>query len=177
MQTVKVWDLFVRLFHWSLVVTFTLEALVLDEDSNLHEQVGYFVLALIGARIIWGLVGTKYARFSSFKPSIPAAIGQLGDMATQRETAHMGHSPLGALMIYNLLVSIALIGFTGWLMTTNMFWGSDGIEELHEGLVIWAGASVGVHIVAVIFESRRSHVNLAKAMVTGYKTLPKQDRN
>jgi len=176
MHTVKVWDAFVRLFHWSLVIAFTLEALVLDEDSRLHEQVGYFVLALIGARIIWGLVGTKYARFSSFKPSIPAAVEQLGDIATQRDKSHMGHSPLGALMIYNLLISIALIGITGWMMTTNMFWGSEGVEELHEGLVIWAGASIGVHIVAVIFEGRRSRVNLVKAMVTGYKTLPDQDR-
>lgn len=176
MQTVKVWDLFIRLFHWSLVIAFTLEALVLDEDSRLHEQVGYFVLALIGARILWGLIGTKYARFSSFKPSAPAALNQLGVIATHRGAYYIGHSPLGALMIYNLLLSIALIGITGWLMTTNMFWGSDGFEELHEGLVIWAGASVGVHIVAVIFESRRSRVNLAKAMLTGYKTLPQQDR-
>lgn len=176
MQTVKTWDLFIRGFHWCLVVAFTLEALVLDEDSSLHEQVGYFTLVLIGMRIIWGLVGTKYARFSSFKPSISDATIQLADIATQRAKPHMGHSPLGALMIYNLLLSIALIGLTGWMMTTTMFWGSDGVEGLHEGLVIWAGASVGVHIVAVVFESRRSRVNLVKAMVTGYKTLPQQDR-
>lgn len=63
------------------------------------------------------------------------------------------------------------------MMTTNMFWGSERIEEMHEGLVVWAAASVGVHIVAVIFEGRRSRVNLVKAMMTGYKTLPDQDRN
>ncbi|MCK4713109.1 MAG: cytochrome b/b6 domain-containing protein [Marinosulfonomonas sp.] len=177
MQSVKIWDPFVRLFHWSLVVAFTLEALVLDEDSHLHEQVGYFVLALIAARLVWGWAGTKYARFSSFKPSISASVEQLGDIATQRNKPRLGHSPLGALMIYNLLITIALIGITGWMMTTNMFWGSEGVEEMHEGLVVWAGASVGVHIVAVIFESRRSRVNLVKAMVTGYKTLPDSDRN
>lgn len=177
MQTVKVWDIFVRLFHWSLMIAFTLEALVLDEDTLLHQQIGYFVLALIAARIVWGFVGTKYARFSSFKPSFAASLRQLGDIATQRNNLHKGHSPLGALMIYNLLLSIALIGVTGWLMTTNMFWGAQGLEALHEGLVVWAGASVLVHIVAVILESRRNRVNLVKAMVTGSKTLPKQDRN
>lgn len=176
MQTVKVWDLLVRLFHWSLVIAFTLEALVLDEETKLHQQIGYFVLALIGARVIWGLVGTKYARFSSFKPSISAAIGQLGDIATQRDTRHIGHSPLGALMIYNLLISIASIGLTGWMMTTTMFWGINWVEELHEVLVVWAGTSAVAHIAAVIFESRRSRVNLVKAMVTGSKTLPQQDR-
>ncbi|MFK5998155.1 MAG: cytochrome b/b6 domain-containing protein [Rhodobacterales bacterium] len=176
MQTVKVWDLFVRVFHWSLVIGFTLDALLLDEESLLHQQVGYFILALIGARIIWGLIGSKYARFSSFKPSIPAAIGQLSDMANRRVNSRLGHSPLGALMIYNLLGSIALIGVTGWMMTTTMFWESGTIKDLHEGLVSWAGISIGVHIAAVIFESRRSHVNLAKAMVTGYKTLPEPDQ-
>ncbi len=150
---------------------------ILDEDSRLHEQVGYVVLGLIGARITWGLVGTKYARFSSFNPSLSASTEQLGDIANQRSKPHVGHSPLGALMIYNLLISIALIGITGWMMTTNMFWGSEGIEEMHEGLVVWAGASVAVHIAAVIFEGRRNRVNLVKAMVTGYKTLPDQDRN
>lgn len=177
MQTIKVWDPVVRLFHWSLVIGFTLDAVILDEDSRLHEQVGYVVLALIGARIIWGLIGTKFARFSSFKPSLHASIEQLGDIANQRSKPHVGHSPLGALMIYNLLISIALIGITGWMMTTNMFWGSDGVEDIHEGLVVWAGASVGVHIAAVIFEGRRSHVNLVKAMVTGQKTLPDQNRS
>ena len=54
MQTIKVWDPFVRLFHWSLVMGITLDALVLDEDSRLHEQVGYVVLGLIGARVVWG---------------------------------------------------------------------------------------------------------------------------
>lgn len=177
MQTIKVWDPFVRLFHWSLVIGFTLDAVILDEDSRLHEQVGYVVLALIGARLLWGLVGTKYARFSSFKPSLSASVEQLGDIANQRTKPHVGHSPLGALMIYNLLISIALIGITGWMMTTNMFWGSEGIEDMHEGLVVWTGASVGVHIVAIILESRRNRVNLVKAMLTGYKTLPDQDRN
>lgn len=177
MQAVKIWDPFVRLFHWSLVVAFALDALVLDEDTRLHEQVGYFVLILIAARVVWGLIGSKYARFSSFKPSISASVNQLSDIATQRNKPHLGHSPLGALMIYNLLISIVLIGVTGWMMTTNMFWGAEGVEEMHEGLVVWAAASIGVHIVAVIFEGRRNRVNLVKAMVTGYKTLPNPDRN
>lgn len=54
MQTIKVWDPLVRLFHWSLVIGFVLDAVILDEDSRLHEQVGYVVLGLIGARLVWG---------------------------------------------------------------------------------------------------------------------------
>jgi len=61
-------------------------------------------------------------------------------------------------------------------MTTDRFWGVDWVAELHEGLVLWAGVSVGLHIAAVIFESRRTGVNLPRAMVTGYKTVP-EDRS
>ncbi len=72
-------------------------------------------------------------------------------------------------MIYNLLVTMLLIGLSGYLMTTDMFWGMEWTEELHEILVSWAELSVVAHIAAVIFESRRLHVNLPRAMVTGYK--------
>ncbi|MCF6316875.1 MAG: hypothetical protein L3J30_11470 [Marinosulfonomonas sp.] len=74
----------------------------------------------------------------------------MGDIANQRSKPHVGHSPLatrhsplGALMIYNRLISIALIGMTGWTMTTNMFRGAEGIEDMHEGLVVRAGARSG----------------------------------
>ncbi|MEP1930167.1 MAG: cytochrome b/b6 domain-containing protein, partial [Roseibium sp.] len=77
MQKVKVWDPLVRIFHWSLVVLFTANAVVVEDESTLHIWVGYIVAALIAVRIIWGFVGTKYARFDSFRPSASAAIGQL----------------------------------------------------------------------------------------------------
>jgi cytochrome b len=93
-------------------------------------------------------------------------------MATGRRHAHAGHSPLGALMIYNLFVTLAAIGLTGWMMTTVTFFGIDWVEEAHEVLVTWAEVSIVLHIAAVIFESRRLGVNLPKSMVTGYKVLP-----
>ena len=169
MKRVHVWDLFVRVFHWSLVILFGANALVIDEESAVHEWIGYAVVVLIVARIIWGLVGTHYARFSSFPPSRSAAMAQMTDIAAGRTRAHVGHTPLGAWMIYNLLVTMLLIGLSGYLMTTDMFWGTEWTEELHEILVSWAELSVVAHIAAVIFESHRLHVNLPRAMVTGYK--------
>lgn len=168
----KVWDPLVRVFHWSLVAGFAANALFLDPEGKLHEQVGYAVVALIGLRVIWGLVGPRLARFSSFPPSPQAALEQMQDFATGRRRAHLGHTPLGALMIYNLLLTILLIGLSGYAMTTDMFWGVDWVEEAHELLVTWAEISVAAHITAVLVESWRTRVNLPRAMVTGVKSIP-----
>ncbi|SFQ57199.1 cytochrome b/b6 domain-containing protein [Donghicola eburneus] len=172
MQNIKVWDPAVRLFHWSLVIAFTANALILDDDSKLHQYVGYVVVGLVAFRVLWGFVGSRYARFNSFPPSVAGATEQLSDMATGRTKIHVGHTPLGALMIYNLLATLAIIGASGYLMTTDMFWGVEWPEEVHELSVAWAEFSVVLHIAAVIFESRRTKVNLPRAMMTGVKTVP-----
>ncbi len=103
-------------------------------------------------------------------------MAHLSDIATGRKRVHLGHSPLGALMILNLLVSIALIAVSGYMMTTNAFWGVGWVESLHESLVLWAGVSVVLHVGAVVWESLRTGVNLPRAMITGVKDIP-QDAN
>jgi cytochrome b len=75
-------------------------------------------------------------------------------------------------MIFNLLGSVLLIGLTGYMMTTNTYWGVDWVEETHEALVTWAEISIVLHVLAVIWESRRTGVNLPRAMITGVKTVP-----
>jgi len=172
MKNVRIWDPFVRIFHWSLVVGFAANALITDPESKIHEYIGYAIVALVAARLVWGFVGSQYARFSSFTPSLDAILGQMRDMATGRRRIHLGHTPLGALMIFNLLGAMLAIGATGYMMTTNAFWGVEWVEELHEALVTWAELSVVAHVAAVIYESRRTGVNLPRAMVTGVKSLP-----
>lgn len=171
-KPVFVWDAFVRLFHWSLVLSFAANALITAPESKLHHWVGYVAVGLVVARILWGLIGTRHARFSDFPPDPAAALGQVAEMATGRRHAHRGHSPLGALMIYNLLLSVIVIGVSGYLMTTLAFFGVEWVEELHEAAVLWAEASVVLHILAVVFESRRLGINLPRSMVTGYKDMP-----
>lgn len=172
MQRIKVWDPLVRMFHWSLVIFFGANALVIDDDGKLHQWVGYAVVALVVLRILWGIVGRGYARFSSFPPSLAGAKAQMTEIATGRTHVHVGHTPLGALMIYNLLAALLVVGISGWLMTIDMFWGVEWPEEVHEVAVAWTEISVGLHILAVIFESRRTGVNLPAAMMTGYKDIP-----
>lgn len=171
MRRIKVWDPAVRLFHWSLVIAFGANALLIDDDSKLHIQVGYAVVVLVLARVVWGLVGSKYARFSSFPPSIDGAKEQMQEIATGRVHRYIGHTPLGALMIYNLLCALLCVGASGYLMTTDMFWGLEWPEELHELSVLWTEISVVLHIAAVIFESKRTGVNLPLSMINGYKGI------
>jgi cytochrome b len=173
----KVWDLFVRAFHWALVVSIAANVLIIDGENRFHRWVGYFVIMLVLARILWGVFGKGYARFATFRPSIGGSLEQLHDMLANRQTVHLGHTPLGALMIYNLLATILVIGLSGFLMTTDMFWGVEWPEELHVAAVRWVEISVAMHVAAVILESWRMRVNLPAAMLSGYKTLPANNAN
>ena len=174
-HAVRVWDPFVRVFHWSLAVLFTLNIAILDEESRMHEWVGYAVLGLVAARILWGFVGTRHARFSAFRPSLGAARQHVAELLGGRAPgkAHLSHNPLGALMVYNLLACMVALGVTGWMMTLTAWWGAEWLEEVHEAIANWALLSVGFHVAGVAVESWRSKVPLAKAMVTGWKLMPR----
>jgi cytochrome b len=168
----RVWDPLVRVFHWALVAAFAANVFVTAPGKAAHQWVGYAVAGLIALRLVWGFVGTRHARFADFMPGPDAVLGQMTDMATGRRRVHAGHSPLGAIMIFNLLLTMAGLAVSGYAMTTLMFFGVEWVEEVHEALVVWAEISVVVHVLAVVVESRRLGVNLPKSMVTGYKTLP-----
>ncbi|MDD9724125.1 cytochrome b/b6 domain-containing protein [Roseovarius sp. SK2] len=172
MTRYKVWDPAIRVFHWALAAGFIANAFLIDDDAKLHEWVGYGVMALVGLRILWGFIGPRHARFASFIPGPGGVTRQITDMALRRRRTHLGHSPLGALMIGNLLLSMLAIGATGYLMTTNAFWGVEWVEEAHEAFVLWAELSVLAHVAAVVLESLRTGVNLPRAMITGCKTVP-----
>ncbi len=166
-----VWDPAIRVFHWGLVTAVAANALFTNPEARMHRWVGYGVAALIAFRLIWGLIGSQHARFADFPPSARESLGQIAEMATGRRHVHLGHSPLGGLMIYNLLVTMAAIAATGYMMTTLAYFGVDWVKELHEMLVSWAEISVVAHVVAVVAESRRLKVNLPAAMITGYKQV------
>lgn len=174
MPRIFVWDTFVRVFHWSLVGLFTANAFFTNPEGSRHRYVGYAIAGLLAARLVWGFIGGRHARFSDFLPSPRGSLQQVKEMISGSRRFHAGHSPLGALMIYNLLLSITAIAITGYMQTTITFFGFEWVEELHEALVIWAEISIVVHVIAVVAESRRLRVNLSKSMISGYKTLPEQ---
>lgn len=172
--TYRVWDPMVRVLHWALALSFLANAALIDRHSPLHRWVGYGVVVLVLVRIVWGGIGPRHARFANFPPDLTAAVAQIRDLALGRRFRHVGHSPLGALMVYNLLAVMLLLGLTGWILTlpeTTLGHDPEWAEELHELLFGWALISVLVHIAAVVFLSLRTRVTLIRGMITGRKTF------
>ena len=172
MHRIPVWDIFVRVTHWSVAFLVLAELTILDEDWAVHRWAGYVVLGLVALRLIWGLIGPRYARFSSFPPSLQAARTHLAGLLRGRREPHLSHNPLGALMIYNLWASLIAVCLTGILMTTRTFWGVDWVEEVHEVIANWVAISVVLHVAGVVFETWHSKVNLVRAMINGRKEIP-----
>ncbi|GAB4510175.1 MAG: cytochrome b/b6 domain-containing protein [Sulfuricaulis sp.] len=113
---VKVWDPLVRVFHWSLVATFIVAWLTADEESRLHELAGYAVIGLVLVRIVWGFIGTRYARFTDFVHRPTTVLGYTREMLSGKPKHYLGHNPLGGMMILALMMSLLATGMTGLAM-------------------------------------------------------------
>jgi len=112
-KTVRVWDLPVRVFHWSLVILFTLAYFTGDEENQLHIYSGYAVLGLVLFRILWGFIGTRYARFADFIYKPGSVIEYLKRLKSSSPQRYIGHTPPGGWMILALLASLLLTSVTG----------------------------------------------------------------
>ena len=170
-----VWDLFVRVFHWSLVACVLLNYAVVEEGGWLHQWLGYTASALVAARVVWGFVGSRYARFANFFPT-PKRLRtnwaelRLG-LRSGRLPRHVGHTPLGALMMLTLMALVLLLGLTGWLQTTDWFWGDEWLQEVHEVLANMLITAAAVHAAAALLMGRLERSNLVKAMISGVKVF------
>lgn len=181
---VGVWDPLVRIFHWTLVGAFTLAYVTGEEWPDVHTAVGYAVGALVLVRLVWGVIGTRYARFSDFvrRPAVVARY--LRDLVRLRPPRYLGHNPAGGAMIVLLLASLAgtvLTGLAvlgvgehaagplaGTLAGLGAGW-HEGLEEAHEFCANLTVFLVVLHVVGVMVESLVHHENLTRAMITGRK--------
>ncbi|MGS1121599.1 cytochrome b/b6 domain-containing protein [Rhodanobacter sp. UC4436_H3] len=171
---VKVWDPLVRLFHWSLAGLFL--ANFFTEDGELvHRGIGYAVLALLAVRFVWGWVGTRHARFADWVPGPRRLRDYLRERLAGRSRRQLGHNPAAAVMILALLVGVLLVGVTGWLQTTDRFFGEGWLEELHEALAYGVLGLVVLHVLAAVGESVHYGENLVAAMIHGRKRALGQD--
>lgn len=168
----RVWDPFVRAFHWLLVAGFIVNYFELVRGGKLpHQIIGYVMVGLVVLRILWGFLGPRHARFRDFVVHPIAALRHLRETLAHRDQRHVGHNPAGGAMVVALLVTILLVGLTGWLNTTDWFFGSDFMEEAHEILASLMLALVGLHILGVFHASWRHRENLVLSMVTGRKRV------
>jgi cytochrome b len=167
--TVRVWDPLVRTFHWSLVALFAFAYFTGDEWKSAHEIAGYIIGGLVAFRVVWGLVGPQNARFANFVRGPSATFGYLRSALAFRAPRHLGHNPAGGAMIVALLAAIATIATTGYMMTTDAFWGLEWVEELHEIMVYVAIGLIALHIAGVVLAGIEHRENLVHAMFTGKK--------
>ncbi len=167
--TVRIWDAPVRVFHWLMVASFA-GAWLTAESENwrlVHVTLGYTMVGLVGFRIVWGLIGTRHARFSSFVRG-PAAVGRyLRSLWQGRPEHHAGHNPAGALAIVALLGLTLAVGATGWAVYEKV--GGEMFGEVHEVVADILIAVVGIHLAGVVVGSWLHRENLIGAMFSGRK--------
>jgi cytochrome b len=170
LQKSLVWDLPTRIFHWLLALSFAGAYLTAESEHyrDLHVIFGYTLAGLILFRLLWGLVGTRYARFRSFAFGPARVVAYLKSLLRARPAHFVGHNPVGSWAIYALLALGLLAGFTGYAVYNDL--GGDGLEELHEGVSNLMLALVAVHVAGVMLSSVLHRENLIRAMFTGYKT-------
>lgn len=169
MNKILVWDWPVRLGHWLLAGGFVLAWLTSESEELrlVHAFAGGTVIGVVLFRIVWGLVGTRHARFASFVRGPGAALGYLWGLLTGSAPHATGHNPAGGWAVVALLALGLLAGTSGWLLYNEI--GGEMFEDLHEGLATAMLLVVLLHLAGVVVGSLAHRENLARAMFTGLK--------
>lgn len=186
-QTLRVWDLPTRVFHWSLtlaVVAAVVSAKVGGNAMTWHFRLGYVVLTLVAFRVLWGLVGGRWSRFASFVYGPATVLRYLRGRVQPGEHLDVGHNPLGSFSVFALLALLALQVGTGLVADDeiasvgplNAFVSSDSAllaTGWHKTWGQWALlALVALHLAAIVFYRLRHGKDLVRPMLTGDKRLP-----
>jgi cytochrome b len=174
-ETLRVWDPFVRIFHWSLVLSFVAAWLTSHSSEGVHRWAGYLAAALILMRLLWGVLGAPYARFSQFVHGPAVTARYLLAMLYGREARFIGHNPAGGAMVLALMAAMVTTALTGWMMTTSAYFGVDWVENAHSISAHGLRLLVFVHAGGVALASVRHRENLVGAMITGRKRKPKTE--
>jgi len=170
---VHVWDPLVRVFHWAVVASVAVAWFI--GDRAVHEGAGYVAGGLVALRLLWGIIGPRYARFAQFIRNPGTTLAYLRDIAAGNERRYLGHNPAGALMIVALLLGLIGTVATGYMMESDAFFGVEWVELLHRVFAYSVLALAAVHVLGVIVASIRHRENLAAAMVTGRKRAATPD--
>lgn len=184
-NTVRIWDPFVRIFHWVLVGAFVVAYISEDDYLDIHTTAGYTVLTLVALRLVWGFVGSRHARFTDFVRPPGEALSYVKDTFLGRARRYLGHNPAGGLMIIAMLASLLVTTLTGvallgadehagplaGLMAGASHGFEEGLKEVHEFFANFTVALVLGHLLGVLVESLFHRENLVRAMFTGNKPL------
>lgn len=169
---ILVWDVPTRLFHWLLAAAFAGAYLTAESERyrDIHVLCGYTLLGLIAFRLVWGVSGTRYARFRSFAYGPQRVFAYLRSLLNRTPQHYVGHNPAGGWAVFLLLLLGVLTGVSGYLVYADLIpaWLEDA-DELHEFAANSMLVVVAVHIAGVVISSWLHRENLPRAMLTGYK--------
>jgi cytochrome b len=181
---VRVWDPFVRLFHWGLAGAVLIAFATEDELLGVHTWAGYTVLALIGARLLWGVIGPRHARWRDFVRGPRATMAYLGTVLRGHPARYLGHNPAGAAMVVALLAGLTATAITGLAvlgageltgpLAPYLRWTSPedahALKEVHEFIAYTTLMLVPLHLLGVAMASLQHRENLIRGMIDGYKS-------
>lgn len=170
-RTVAVWDLPLRLWHWSLAACVVAAWFTPTVYDRLHRIVGYAVLGLLAFRLVWGFCGSRYSRFRMIGVRLRAAPGYLWNLRRGISGRYIGLNPAGTLMLVALLLALAVSTITGAMSVTVTFFGVWWVEDTHayssDALIVLAV----LHVLGVVLMGILQRENLIRAMITGRKRI------
>jgi len=181
---IKVWDPFVRFFHWTLLAAFILVFSTEDDMQFVHNAAGYLMLGLLTCRLVWGLIGTRHARFTDFIAMPSTIIRYLKEIKSGTAKRYLGHNPAGGAMIIAMIIVLALAIFTGIGMERSTLpagfasWfslfdgiGNRSLKHLHEFFANLSLLLIVAHVAGVFLGSWQHRENLIRAMIDGKKRI------
>lgn len=168
-QKILVWDAPTRVFHWLQALCFLGAYLTSDSEKtrDIHVALGYILFGLIVFRLLWGFMGTRYAKFSSFAFGPSKIIGYLVALFQGKAEHFVGHNPVGSIAIWLLLSGGLTLGVTGVMLLQDDV--ADIVEVIHDYATYAMLAVIAVHLLGVFMSSFLHKENLVRAMVTGFK--------
>lgn len=172
---IPVWDRLVRGLHLAFIGGVTAAWFTRHGAGRWHEWIGYGVLGALALRLLWGWIGPAPARFRGFVRGPQATRHYVALLLRGAAPRHLGHNPLGAWMIIWLLSLLTLITLSGWLSTTDRYWGVAWVMNLH----LWATwallASIPLHVAGAMHASLKHRENLVASMLHGNKRMASGD--
>jgi cytochrome b len=159
----------VRLLHWTLAASMLVSFATHENVGKVHEWAGYVALAAASVRVVLGFAASGYWRFGQFVRGAGATLAYARSVWQHKELRYLGHNPLGGWMVLVMLADAIGAGVTGWLSTTDRFWGIAWVADLHGALGDLLPVLVALHIGGAIFTSWRHRENLVAAMLHGRK--------
>jgi cytochrome b len=168
-----VWDPLVRILHWLLLAGVVAAWWTRHGYGAVHEWIGYAALTVVLLRLAWGFGPSRHARIGGFLRSPAETLHYARNLARPRR--YLGHNPLGGWMSVLLWTVVTAVCLSGWLYTTDRFWGVEWVEDLHDGLTNLLIGLVALHLIGVVSSSFKNRENLAAAMLHGRKRVAEGD--